>query len=133
METTVKLNNCAHSPRKMRLLADLVRGMAVDKAMYILQVHEKRIYAKNLEKLLKSALSSFSEKFPEENIDNSGLKITRIQIDGGRVLKRVQPAPQGRAHRVRKRYNHITLSIGNGQVNEDAQFISPEERNAANQ
>lgn len=112
METTVYLRNCSHSPRKMRLLADLIRGMQVDKAMYTLQVHAKRLYAKNLENLLRSALASWTEKFPDDRMEDNGLVIKIVKVDGARVLKRVQPAPQGRAHRVRKRYNHITLTIG---------------------
>ena len=116
METTVYLRNCAHSPRKMRLLADLVRGMKVDKAMYTLKVHPKRMYAIHLEKLLRSGLSSWTQSFPDERIEDSGLVIKQVKIDCGRVLKRVQPAPQGRAHRVRSRYNHITLTIGNNET-----------------
>jgi large subunit ribosomal protein L22 len=116
METTVYLRNCSHSPRKMRLLVDIIRGMRVDKALYTLKVHNKRMYAKNLENLLRAALSSWTEKFPSERVEDNGLLITQVKVDGARVLKRVQPAPQGRAHRVRKRYNHITLSIGNGGI-----------------
>ena len=116
METTVYLRNCAHSPRKMRLHADLVRGMKVDKAMYTLKVHPKRMYAIHLEKLLRSSLASWTQSFPDERIEDSGLVIKQVKIDCGRVLKRVQPAPQGRAHRVRSRYNHITLTIGNNEV-----------------
>ncbi len=116
METTVYLRNCAHSPRKMRLLADLIRGMKVDKAMYTLKVHAKRTYAGHLEKLLRSALASWTQNFPDERVEDSGLIIKQVKIDGGRMLKRVQPAPQGRAHRVRSRYNHITLTIGNNET-----------------
>ena len=116
METTAKLNNCAHSPRKMRRLADIIRGMNVDKALYILKTHNKRMYATQLEKLLRSALANWTQKFPEESLEDSGLVVKMVKVDCGRVLKRVQPAPQGRAYRVRKRYNHITLTIGNNGI-----------------
>jgi large subunit ribosomal protein L22 len=112
METTVKLSNCAHSPRKMRLLADLVRGMKVEKAIYVLKVHEKKMYALHLEKLIRSAIASWTEKNPNERVEDNELIVKSVKVDVGRVLKRIQPAPQGRAHRVRKRYNHITVVIG---------------------
>jgi large subunit ribosomal protein L22 len=111
METTVKLSNCAHSPRKMRLLADLVRGMKVDKAIYVLKVHEKKMYALHLEKLIRSAVASWSEKNTSGRVDENELIVKSVKVDAGRVLKRIQPAPQGRAHRVRKRYNHITVVV----------------------
>jgi large subunit ribosomal protein L22 len=87
--------------------------MKVDKAIYVLKVHEKKMYALHLEKLIRSAVSSWSEKNPSERIEDNDLIVKSVKIDVGRVLKRIQPAPQGRAHRVRKRYNHITVVIGN--------------------
>ena len=117
MQTTVKLNNNAHSPRKMRLLADLVRGMQVDKALYTLKVHPKKMYSVILEKLLRSAIASWSLKYEDERMEDQNLVISMVKVDGAKVLKRIQPAPQGRAHRVRTRYNHITLSVApNGWV-----------------
>jgi large subunit ribosomal protein L22 len=119
METIVKLNNCPLSPRKMRLLADMVRGMDVDKAMYSLRLNNKKAYAIYLEKLIKSGIASWTEKNPEESIESAELFVKAVMVDGGRVMKRVQPAPQGRAYRVRKRSNHITLTIASrfeGQV-----------------
>ncbi|MCX6352735.1 MAG: 50S ribosomal protein L22 [Bacteroidetes bacterium] len=111
MQTTVKLNNNAHSPRKMRLLADLVRGMQVDKALYTLKVHPKKMYSVILEKLVRSAIASWSLKYEDERMEDQNLVISMVKVDGAKVLKRIQPAPQGRAHRVRTRYNHITLSV----------------------
>ena len=137
METIVKLNNCPLSPRKMRLLADMVRGMDVDKAMYSLRLNNKKAYAIYLEKLIKSGIASWTEKNPEESIESAELFVKAVMVDGGRVMKRVQPAPQGRAYRVRKRSNHITLTIASrfeGQVmdteNSDNQNNS-EENNIA--
>lgn len=103
------LNNCPTSPRKMRLVADMVRGMDVDKALYALKLHPKEASAR-VEKLLLSALSNFEQK--SEGGDTANLYIKEIQVDGGRQLKRLQTAPQGRAHRIRKRSNHVTLVLG---------------------
>jgi len=110
MESTAKLYNSGYSPRKMRLLADLIRGMRADKALFILKVHEKRMYAIELEKLLLSAVSNWKVK--NDGSGNEGeLMIKAVSVDSGRMLKRIQPAPQGRAHRVRKRSNHITIVV----------------------
>ncbi|RZK24719.1 MAG: 50S ribosomal protein L22 [Flavobacterium sp.] len=113
METAAKLNNSTYSPRKMRLMADLVRGMRADKALYILKVHDKKMYSKQIEKLLLSAISNWKNNNTDSGLDDSDLYIKSIQVNGGRALKRVQPAPQGRAHRVRKRSNHIILVLDN--------------------
>jgi len=104
------LNNCPTSPRKMRLMADLIRGMEVAKALYVLK-HSGKEASIRLEKLLLSALSNWQAKNPEASVD-AGLIVQSISVDGGRMLKRIQPAPQGRAHRVRKRSNHVTLVVG---------------------
>lgn len=111
MDTLAKLNDANNSPRKMRLLADLVRGMAADKALFVLKTHPKRTYSILLEKLLRSAIANWSAKNTDLSLEDSGLYIKTITVDGGRVLKRVLPAPQGRAHRVRKRSNHVTLIL----------------------
>ncbi len=105
-----RLNNFPTSPRKMRLVADLVRGMDANKALDILHFTPKAA-ARPLEKLLKSALANFEVK-SGQRADEQNLFIKTIFVDGGRMLKRVQPAPQGRAHRVRKRSNHVTLELG---------------------
>jgi large subunit ribosomal protein L22 len=104
-----RLNNCPTSPRKMRLVADLVRGMDVTKASAVLQLTKKHA-ARDLEKLLRSAISNFEQK-SGERWEEADLFIKEIMVDGGRVLKRIQPAPQGRAYRVRKRSNHVTMVL----------------------
>ena len=105
-----KLNNCPTSPRKMRLVADLVRGMNVETALAELKFNPKEA-SRRLEKLLLSAISNWETKNDGKSIDQSDLFISEIKVDGGRMLKRIQPAPQGRAHRIRKRSNHVTLVI----------------------
>ena len=94
----------------MRLVADIIRGMDADKALYILKLHNRKSYALPLEKLLRSAIASYKEKY-EANVEGNELFIKILHVDGGKSLKRVRPAPQGRAYRVRKRYNHITLIL----------------------
>ena len=105
-----KLNNCPTSPRKMRLVADLVRGMNVESALAELKFNPKEA-SRRLEKLLLSAISNWETKNEGKSLDQSDLFISEIKVDGGRMLKRIQPAPQGRAHRIRKRSNHVTLVI----------------------
>ena len=107
-----RLNNVPTSPRKMRLVADLVRGMDADKALYVLQFSPKEA-SKRLYKLLLSAISNWKEKNEGERLEESQLYIKEVFVDSGRMLKRVQPAPQGRAHRIRKRSNHVTLIVDN--------------------
>ena len=106
-----KLNNCPTSPRKMRLVADLVRGQQVDKALAILKFNQKEA-ATRLEKLLLSAIANWQAKNEDANLEEAGVFIKEIRVDGGVILKRLRPAPQGRAHRIRKRSNHITLVLG---------------------
>ena len=106
-----KLNNCPTSPRKMRLVADLVRGQQVDKALAILKFNQKEAAAR-LEKLLLSAIANWQAKNEDANLEEAGVFIKEIRVDGGAILKRLRPAPQGRAHRIRKRSNHITLVLG---------------------
>ena len=105
-----RLINCPTSPRKMRLVADLVRGMNVESALSELKFNPKEA-SRRLEKLLLSAISNWETKNEGKSIDQSDLFISEIKVDGGRMLKRIQPAPQGRAHRIRKRSNHVTLVI----------------------
>lgn len=106
-----KLNNCPTSPRKMRLVADLVRGQEVEKALAILKLSQKEASAR-LEKLLLSAIANWQAKNEEADLEDAGLFIKEIRVDGGSMLKRLRPAPQGRAHRIRKRSNHVTLVLG---------------------
>lgn len=110
MEAVAKLNNYPTSPRKMRLLADLIRGMEVEKALGVLQFNPKHP-ATPLYKLLKSAINNWEQKNASEKIEEAGLIVKTIMVDGGRVIKRMRPAPQGRGYRVRKRSNHVTLVV----------------------
>ncbi|MBU2949482.1 50S ribosomal protein L22 [Tamlana sp. 2_MG-2023] len=106
-----KLNNCPTSPRKMRLVADLVRGEKVEHALNILKFNQKEASGR-LEKLLLSAIANWQAKNEEGNIEEAGLIVKEIRVDGGSMLKRLRPAPQGRAHRIRKRSNHVTIVVG---------------------
>ena len=111
-----KLNNCPTSPRKMRLIADLIRGMEVEKALAQLKLNPKEA-SNRMEKLLLSALANWENK-NDGRMDDSNLFISEVKVDGGRMLKRIQPAPQGRAHRIRKRSNHVTLVV-KSKINKD--------------
>tara|TARA_B110000444_G_C18851934_1_gene606499 strand:- start:3578 stop:3982 length:405 start_codon:yes stop_codon:yes gene_type:complete len=106
-----KLNNCPTSPRKMRLVADQVRGEKIDKALSILKFSPKEA-SRRLEKLLLSAISNWQAKNEEADVENAELFVKEIKVDSGSMLKRLRPAPQGRAHRIRKRSNHVTLVLG---------------------
>ena len=106
-----KLNNCPTSPRKMRLVADIIRGEDVDKALHILKFNPKEASTR-LEKLLLSALANWEAKNEGVRMEDSQLFVKEVTVDSGRMLKRIQPAPQGRAHRIRKRSNHVTLVLG---------------------
>ena len=106
-----KLNNCPTSPRKMRLVADLIRGVEVNKALQILKFNTKEASAR-LEKLLLSAVANWQIKNEDARMEDSGLFVKEIQVDSARILKRLRPAPQGRAHRIRKRSNHVTVVVG---------------------
>ena len=105
-----KLNNCPTSPRKMRLIADLIRGMDVDAALAQLKLNPKEASAR-MEKLLLSALANWEAKNEGKSMDDKNLYVSEVKVDSGRMLKRIQPAPQGRAHRIRKRSNHVTLVV----------------------
>lgn len=113
--TFAKLNNCPTSPRKMRLVADQVRGESIDKALAILKFSPKEA-SKRLEKLLLSAIANWQSKNESEDIEKAALFISEIRVDGGSMLKRLRPAPQGRAHRIRKRSNHVTMVLGSNSL-----------------
>tara|TARA_B100001250_G_scaffold196171_1_gene168544 strand:- start:1028 stop:1441 length:414 start_codon:yes stop_codon:yes gene_type:complete len=115
-----KLNNCPTSPRKMRLIADLIRGMAVDKALVELKLNSKEASGR-MEKLLLSALANWETKNEGKRMDDSNLYVSEVTVDSGRMLKRVQPAPQGRAHRIRKRSNHVTLVVDSRIIKTEAE------------
>jgi len=110
MEAIAKLKNVPTSPRKMRLVAGLVRGQNVNKALGLLKF-EANIGAEKIEKLLLSALSNWQQANTEARIEDADLYIKEIRVDEGKMLKRLRPAPQGRGHRIRKRSNHVTIII----------------------
>ncbi len=105
-----KLRNCPTSPRKMRLVADMIRGVEINKALDILKFSSKEASSR-VEKLLLSAIANWQAKNEGVRIEESNLYIKQIYVDSARVLKRLRPAPQGRAHRIRKRSNHVTLYL----------------------
>ena len=108
MEAVAKLNNYPTSPRKMRLLVDLIRGMEVEKALAVLE-HNPKHPAVPLRKLVLSAINNWKQK--NEAGDESALVVKTIMVDAARVIKRMRPAPQGRGYRVRKRSNHVTVIV----------------------
>ena len=105
-----KLNNCPTSPRKMRLVADQIRGEDISSALSILKFSPKEA-SRRLEKLLVSAISNWQSKNENANIDSAQLFVKEIRVDSASMLKRIRTAPQGRAHRIRKRSNHVTLVL----------------------
>ncbi len=112
-----RLNNCPTSPRKMRQVADMIRGQEVNKALGILK-YTKKEAAQRLEKLLLSAIANWQNKNEGVRIEDSNLYVKSITVDGARMLKRLRPAPQGRANRIRKRSNHVTLFVDSKNTNE---------------
>ena len=110
MEAVAKLKNYPTSPRRMRLLADEIRGAEVEKAMALLEHHPQHS-ANPLFKLLKSAINNWEQKNDGQSAADSSLVVKTIFVDGARSIKRMLPAPQGRAYRVRKRSNHVTLIV----------------------
>ncbi len=122
---TAKLTNVPTSPRKMRLVADLIRGVRVSKALNILR-YEPKVGAAKLEKLLLSAVSNWEAKNQDVKLEDADLVVKEIFVDGGRILKRLKPAPQGRAHRVRKRSNHVTLVVDSLKKAEGTENVSTE-------
>jgi large subunit ribosomal protein L22 len=105
-----RLNNCPTSPRKMRLLADLVRGMNVDTALHVLKFNPKEASGR-LEKVLLSAINNWQAKNEGVRIEDANLYVKEVFVDSGRQLKRLRPAPQGRGYRIRKRSNHVTMVL----------------------
>ena len=105
-------NDCPSSPRKMRLVVDIIRGVEVDKALSILK-YSKKDASNKLEKVLLSAMANWQSKNEGADIEEANLIVKEIMVDSARQLKRLRPAPQGRGHRIRKRSNHITLILGN--------------------
>jgi large subunit ribosomal protein L22 len=112
MEAVARLNSVPTSPRKMRLVADMIRGESVNRALNILKF-EPKVGSARLEKLLLSAVANWQSKNEDIKLEEADLYVKEILVDSGRMLKRLRPAPQGRAHRIRKRSNHVTLVVDN--------------------
>lgn len=104
------LKNCPTSPRKMRLVADMIRGEEVSKALSLLQYSSKEA-AGRMEKLLRSAIANWESKNEGERPEDNHLIVSEVKVDSARMLKRLRPAPQGRGHRIRKRSNHVTIAV----------------------
>ncbi|MDX9903355.1 MAG: 50S ribosomal protein L22 [Bacteroidales bacterium] len=109
--TRAVLKNVPTSPRKMRLVTDLIRGQEVNRALDILKF-SKQEASRRVEKLLLSAIANWQAKNEGLRLEESDLYVKEVQVDGGRILRRIRPAPQGRAYRIRKRSNHVTLVLG---------------------
>ena len=110
MEAVAKLRDYPTSPRKMRLLADLIRGMAVENAIAVLEHHPMHP-STPMGKLLKSAINNWEQKNEGSAAADANLVVKTIMVDGARTLRRMRPAPQGRGYRIRKRSNHVTLIV----------------------
>ena len=104
-----KLNNVPSSPRKMRYVVDMIRGMEVNRALGVLRFSEKAAAA-NVEKLLRSAINNWEQK-NDRKAEDGELYVSRVFVDEGVTMKRMRPAPQGRGYRIRKRSNHVTLFV----------------------
>ncbi len=113
-----KLNNVPTSPRKMRLVADMIRGMEVNKALDVLHFSSKEA-SRRMEKLLRSAIANWEQKNENGNIEDANLYVSKVYVDSARMLKRLRPAPQGRAYRIRKRSNHVTLFVDSRNTNQN--------------
>ena len=112
-----KLKDCPSSPRKMRYVVDLVRGMEVNRALGTLRF-SKKAASNDVEKLLRSAIANWEQK-NNRKAEEGELFITKIFVDGGATLKRMRPAPQGRGYRIRKRSNHVTVFVGTKEETND--------------
>ena len=117
------LSGSPTSPRKMRLVVDTIRGMEVNRALDVLRYSPKEA-SRKVEKLLLSAIANWQSKHEDVRIEKSNLFVKEVFVDGGRTLKRLRPAPQGRGYRIRKRSNHVTIvvdSLAKNEVNEESQ------------
>ena len=110
------LRNCPSSPRKMRYVVDMIRGVEVNKALDILKYSSKES-AGLVEKLLLSAIANWQAKNEGMRIEDSNLFVKEVFVDGGRMIKRLRTAPQGRAYRIRRRSNHVTLVVDSANIN----------------
>ena len=123
------LRNCPTSPRKMRLVTDMIQGVEVNKALDMLRYSKKEASVK-VEKLLLSAIANWQSKNEDARIEESNLVVREARVDQSRTLKRIQPAPQGRAHRIRKRSNHVTVVIDSRNLNEEQEVVQEQENQA---
>jgi large subunit ribosomal protein L22 len=112
------LRECPTSPRKMRLVTDMIRGMAVNRALDVLKFSSKEA-SRRVEKLLFSAIANWQAKNEGVRLEESNLYVQEVFVDSGRMLKRLRPAPQGRGHRIRKRSNHVTVRLASKYVAEE--------------
>ena len=112
------LRECPTSPRKMRLVTDMVRGMAVNRALDVLKFSSKEA-SRRVEKLLLSAIANWQAKNEGVRLEESNLYVQEVFVDSARMLKRLRPAPQGRGHRIRKRSNHVTIRLASKNVVEE--------------
>ncbi|MFO8000247.1 MAG: 50S ribosomal protein L22 [Marinilabilia sp.] len=117
-EYVARLRNVPTSPRKMRLVADMVRGMEVNQALDVLKFSTKEA-SRRVEKLLLSAIANWKEKNEDVRLEDANLYVKEIYVDSARILKRLRPAPQGRAHRIRKRSNHVTIKVDSKLENQE--------------
>jgi len=123
------LRNCPTSPRKMRLVTDMIKGVEVNKALDMLKFSSKEA-SRGVEKLLLSAIANWQAKNEGAKIEESNLVVKEAYVDQSRTLKRIQPAPQGRAHRIKKRSNHVTVVIGSLNAVEEQEVLQEQENQA---
>ncbi len=123
------LRNCPTSPRKMRLVTDMIKGVEVNKALDMLKFSSKEASGR-VEKLLLSAIANWQAKNEGARIEESNLIVTEAKVDVSRTLKRIQPAPQGRAHRIRKRSNHVTIAIDSVDAEVQEEVLQEQENQA---
>jgi large subunit ribosomal protein L22 len=123
------LRNCPTSPRKMRLVTDMIKGVEVNKALDMLKFSSKEASDK-VEKLLLSAIANWQTKNEGARIEENNLVVTVAKVDVSRTLKRIQPAPQGRAHRIRKRSNHVTIAIDSVDAKQQEEVLQEQENKA---
>jgi len=123
------LRNCPTSPRKMRLVTDMIKGVEVNKALDMLKFSSKEA-SRKVEKLLLSAIANWQAKNEGARIEESNLVVTIAKVDVSRTLKRIQPAPQGRAHRIKKRSNHVTIAIDSMDAGVQEEVLQEQENQA---
>ena len=123
------LRNCPTSPRKMRLVTDMIKGVEVNKALDMLKFSSKEA-SRKVEKLLLSAIANWQAKNEGARIEESNLVVKVAKVDVSRTLKRIQPAPQGRAHRIKKRSNHVTIAVASTDENVQEEVLQEQENQA---